>query len=69
MGAVGGKFRKIHILQPGPATDQPFTLEAGEAIFDISGVLGPPLFPIIDNVQSLSPGLVAVDRRDTRLRA
>jgi len=52
MGAVGGKFRKIHILQPGPATDQPFTLEAGEAIFDISGVLGPPLFPIIDNVQS-----------------
>ncbi len=52
MSSVGGKLREIHILQPSPGTNQPFALKAGQAIFDISGVLSPSLLPIIDNVQS-----------------
>ena len=52
MGSIGSKLREIHILQSAPATNQPLTFESSKPIFDISGVLGPPLLSIINDVQT-----------------
>ena len=52
MGSIGSKHREIHILQSAPATNEPLPFESSKPIFDISGVLGTPLLPIIHDVQT-----------------
>src|SRR5262245_11170363 len=52
--ARGDKIREVGITEPRASANHPFALKAGEALFDIRGILGALLLAVIDHVQANS---------------
>jgi hypothetical protein len=48
----GDVLGEIGIAEPWTRADEPFPVKAGEALFDIRGILGAALLAVIDDVQA-----------------